>query len=193
MMRVVVPVLVGIAAVTLSASVALASETFWVTKLMVYCGKISGSPMDTAQRFGARPGASDHYDAQFDAQKPPEPYQFKGQPPQCYVYLYWYRKEWGKSLVFTADYRSAIVAGQTKVWQDLRFKSTVNGTKVISWALGANAATVPPAGYTFTIYHEGTTPNPTGGTPVDMRTSGVLSFAYAAGQVHYWHVAVTAK
>jgi len=177
-----------IIAVSLLASVAPASDTFWFARVRLYTGAIGGSPMDPNQIFGVRPNATDDYDQRFDSPKAPEPIV------PAYVYLSWYRTGWARyTNSYLSDYRAPVKAGQTKVWQDLRAKSKKSARLFMDWKLGPEGRPelVPPLDYKFMIYDEGTSPNPTGGNSLDMGKKTFLSFNYEAGQVRYFHIAVT--
>ena len=168
--------------IAIIGSACLASETQWNCNLRLYTGSVGGSPMDTAEFLGVRPGATDLYDSAYDSSKPPAP-----QPPM--VYMYWYRS-WGGNK-FLADYRAVIPSGSSKTWEDLRTECNPGVTLYLSWTLGTTSAWLPPDTYAFTVYDEGTAPNPTGGMPVDMRTTTSISWAQAAQpEVHYFHVLV---
>jgi hypothetical protein len=174
--------LIGLLAV--ATPMATASDTQWNIQFTLAKGTLDGSPYDIGETLGVRPDATDNYDSMLDARKPP-------QPLGPYVYLYWNRPSWDGWPQYKADWRSEITLGDCKTWQDLIARSNLTGPKTLSWtfAVGGSAWTVPPC-YTVTLYDEGTTPNPTGGTPIDMVASSTILFNYSAGELHYFHVNV---
>ena len=162
------------------------NDNQWNIKLGLYSGTLGGSPMDYNDFLGVRSGATDGYNSAYDSAKPSVP-----MPPM--VYLFWYRTGWGTGNNYLADYRSALADNQTKVWQDLRAQASPGDqTLVLSWTLGAGGtAWSVPCDYTVTVFDEGTSPNPTGGSPLDARASSQLSFSYGdTSETHYFHFAV---
>ena len=185
MLRIAVVILATLALLAALASVGLASDTYWIEALRLYTGSVGNSPMDTAQKMGVRPGATDGYDSSYDSSKPA-----MAMPPT--VYLFWYRASWGGSggNNYTADYRATLTAVMT--WEDLRSQVNPNASLVLTWA-AAGTAYEMPTNYIVTLYDEGTSSNPTGGTPYVMKGSGaVTEFAYSEnlGETHYFHIKV---
>ena len=175
--------------VGLCAGAGVASETFWFIHMRLYSGSLGGSPMDISNPFGVRPQATDGYDTAFDSAEPPETLI------KPYASLFWYRADWSATAGtnYASDFRSALASGQSKVWQDLRAKSTESGTLLLGWDFGYSwrPDNSPPLDYGCTIYDEGTSPDPNSGTAADMRANSSLSFAYQAGQIRYFHITVT--
>jgi hypothetical protein len=109
---------------------AAASDTQWSIQLGLYNGAVGGSPQDTIEYMGVRPGATDGYDA-LDSPKP-------GTPPtgSNYVRLCWYRGTWpDPSREYITDWHAPIadVAPCNGLWSDLRATSNVAGNKTLGW------------------------------------------------------------
>ena len=158
----------------------------WNIGLRLYTGSVGGSPIDTGNYLGVRSGSTDGYDSAYDAAHAPLP-----QPP--YVYLCWNRPAWPNGTEYKCDYRAFILAGAGRTWQDLRAWTSENGASLwLNWVLGAGGtAWQVPADYALTLCDEGTSPNPSGGSPLDMRSGDRLNFISAAlPEIHYFHIVV---
>ena len=182
------------------------SDAFWFVRLKLYNGTLYGIPRDTSTMLGVRPGATDGYEALRDAHKPPTPPPFIYSP---FLYIYWYRpwggfpdppSDPGLSNRFTSDFRAVLADDQTKIWEDLRVQSSIqNTTLVLAWDLGSfDGSYCPPTDYSFTLYDEGMSPNPGGGTALSMGLGCSYVFPYAGpsgveflGEPRYFHIVVT--
>jgi len=185
MSRIAAPFLAIIILVSVSATAGLASETQWRVRLNLYYGAVGGSPMDWVT-MGAPPPTGE---CMIPEGCCPEP-----DPLPPYVHLYWFRTTWGTgNEKQNCDYRSPLSPGQTKTWEDLRAEASQTGTLYLNW-LFLPAPYAVPSAYELTIYDEGTTPNPTGGTRYVMQGPGAvasLERSNSVGVTHYFHVVVT--
>lgn len=142
---------------------------------------------DPTTYLGVRDGATDGYDLAIDTLNPNAP-----PPGGDHVDLYFHRPGWPRQSDWAQDWRSVLDADTSKNWSDIRATSTLAGQHVLSWVLGAGSFDwEPPAHYSFLLYDEGESPDPTGGTPYDMRAQSSLTFYHAAGDsVRYFHITV---
>jgi PKD repeat protein len=181
----IIAVLIAGLALGVVATLAPASDSQWVVNLKFYYGSVGSATADEITYMGVRSGATDGYDAGIDTPNPLPP-----PPGETYVDLYFYRTTWGSDTAYAEDFRAAIAAAQTKTWQDIRATSTAAGTCNLSWTIGMTSWEVP-ANYVLTLYDEGTSPNPGGGTPINMRTQSSYSFSHGgSGETHYFHITV---
>ncbi|KPJ63465.1 hypothetical protein AMK68_03915, partial [candidate division KD3-62 bacterium DG_56] len=131
-----------------------------------------------------RPECTDGFDYLYDEMAPPL-------PPGEWVDLTWRRASWDPWERFLSDWRSEIASEEEKTWPTLVVESSDAGLIYLVWWIDGGTWHVPP-NYEFTLYDEGTTPNPTGGTPIAMTApTGQYTFSHSGGtQRRYFHVTV---
>jgi len=162
---------------------ACADDTQWYIELRVHRDMVGGIASPVCW-FGVEPSATDGFDYMLDAMAPPH-------PPGEWIEAVWLRPTWDPWERFLSDWRVAISDGQTKVWPTLTVESSAPCIAILTWTIDGLMWHVPND-YSLTLYDEGTTPDPEGGSPIQMAApTGEYSFAHGGvGQRRYFHVAV---
>ncbi|KPJ64631.1 hypothetical protein AMK68_01085 [candidate division KD3-62 bacterium DG_56] len=162
---------------------AQASESQWAVNLTLD-GPLA--PMsDGTTCFGIAGDANCDYNPGRDAPNPAPP------PSGDYVDLYFYRPTWPGQSDWAQDWREPIAPGGSQTWEDIRAISTAAGIGSLCVQY-RETDYEPPAYYSFILYDEGDSPDPTGGTPHDMRTQSCVTFPMLGGGApRYFHITVT--
>ena len=181
-----------VAMVAVPAQASLQQEEQWACQLM-----LDGPPglpvplADYTTFLGAMAGRGDGCEVDLsDSPNPPLP------PEGDYVDAYWDHTgivgcppEMQK---LAQDWRSPILPGSTKEWEELKVTGTVAGTYTLSWVLGAGSTDwEPPSYYSFTLTDMGNECASPLTVDLDMRTQSSYSFYFPGGTDNHWCFAIT--